>query len=75
MKYRKILTDNLTKAGWSWGLLTRYYEEFFRLIRDVTTDSPRHDKSEGLPLFEIASVLARVDHVARFIVNANHSVM
>jgi len=27
------------------------------------------------PLFEIARVLVRLDHVARFIVNANHSVM
>jgi hypothetical protein len=28
-----------------------------------------------LPLFEIARVLVRFDHVARFIVNANHSIM
>ncbi len=28
-----------------------------------------------LELFEIARVLVRVDHVARFIVNANHGVM
>jgi hypothetical protein len=27
------------------------------------------------PLFEIASVLVRFDHVARFIVNANHGIM
>jgi hypothetical protein len=27
------------------------------------------------PLFEIAGVVVRFDHVARFIVNANHSVM
>jgi hypothetical protein len=27
------------------------------------------------PLFEIAGVLVRLDHVARFIVNANHSIM
>jgi hypothetical protein len=26
-----------------------------------------------LPLFEIARVLVRLDHVARFMVNANHS--
>jgi hypothetical protein len=25
-----------------------------------------------LPLFEIASVLVRLDHIARFVVNANH---
>jgi len=29
----------------------------------------------NLPLFEIALVFVRVDHVARFIVNANHGVM
>jgi hypothetical protein len=29
----------------------------------------------ALPLFEIARVLVRFDHVASFIVNANHSVM
>jgi hypothetical protein len=28
-----------------------------------------------LPLFEIASVLVRLDHVARRIVNANHGIM
>jgi hypothetical protein len=28
-----------------------------------------------LPLFEIALVLVRLNHVASFIVNANHSVM
>jgi hypothetical protein len=27
------------------------------------------------PLFELARVLVRVDHVARFIVNANHGVL
>src|SRR6266478_3141514 len=29
----------------------------------------------ALPIFEIALVLVRFDHVARFIVNANHSIM
>jgi hypothetical protein len=29
----------------------------------------------ALRLFELARVLVRLDHVARFIVNANHSVM
>jgi hypothetical protein len=33
---------------------------------------PKLDRS---PLFEIASVLVRLNHVARFIVNANHGVM
>jgi hypothetical protein len=27
------------------------------------------------PLFEIASVLVRLDHVARFVVNAKHSMI
>jgi hypothetical protein len=27
------------------------------------------------PLFELARVLVRLDHVARFIVNADHSIM
>jgi len=34
--------------------------------------STRHDRS---PLFEIARVLVCLNHVARFIVNANHIVM
>jgi hypothetical protein len=29
----------------------------------------------SLPLFEIARLLVRLDHVASFIINANHSVM
>jgi hypothetical protein len=27
------------------------------------------------PLFELARVLVRLDHIARFIVNANHGIM
>jgi hypothetical protein len=30
---------------------------------------------QNSPLFEIASVLVRVDHIARVIVNANYSIM
>jgi hypothetical protein len=30
---------------------------------------------ENLPLFELALVLVRFDHVASFIVNANHRIM
>jgi hypothetical protein len=29
----------------------------------------------ALPLFELARVLVRLNHVARFIVNANHRIM
>jgi hypothetical protein len=31
--------------------------------------------AERLPLFEIGLVLVRFDHVARFIINANHGIM
>jgi hypothetical protein len=31
--------------------------------------------SHALPLFEIASVFVRLDHVPSFIVNANHGIM
>src|SRR5713101_10092120 len=34
----------------------------------------RRDASKFSPLFEIARVLARLDHVVRFIVNAKHGV-
>jgi|SRR5260370_995052 len=30
---------------------------------------------QSSPIFELTSVLVRVDHVARFIVNANHGIM
>jgi len=32
-------------------------------------------EKKSLPLFEIATVLVRPDHIASFIVNANHGVM
>jgi len=35
----------------------------------------RSDASKNSPLFELARVLVRFDHVARFIANANHSIM
>jgi hypothetical protein len=35
----------------------------------------RRDASKNSPLFELARVLVRLDHVASFIVNANHSIM
>jgi hypothetical protein len=37
--------------------------------------SARHAEREASPLFELASVLVRLDHVAGRIVNANHGVM
>jgi hypothetical protein len=47
-------------------------------IEDVvsaTSVSCARQKIQALPLFEIALVLVRLDHVARFIVNANHGSM
>jgi hypothetical protein len=38
----------------------------------VSCDIRKRDRS---PLFEITFVLVRFDHVARFIVNANHGIM
>jgi hypothetical protein len=35
----------------------------------------RRDASKNSRLFEIARVLMRLDHVSRFIVNANHGIM
>jgi hypothetical protein len=35
----------------------------------------RCDKKEISPLFELTSLLVRFDHVACFIVNANHGMM
>jgi hypothetical protein len=37
--------------------------------------SARRAERKASPLFEIAHVLVRSDHVARFIVNANHSIV
>jgi hypothetical protein len=33
------------------------------------------DASKTSPFFELACVLMRFNHVARFVVNANHSIM
>ncbi len=35
----------------------------------------RRNKKVNSPLFELAHVLVRVDHVASFIVNTNHSIV
>jgi hypothetical protein len=40
---------------------------------DIVSRNP--DASENSPLLEIALVLVRLNHVASFIVNANHSIM
>jgi hypothetical protein len=37
--------------------------------------SARRAERKASPLFEIVRVLVRFDHVASFIVNANHSAM
>jgi hypothetical protein len=36
---------------------------------------PREGKTRKSPFFEIASVVVCFDHIARFIVNANHSIV
>jgi hypothetical protein len=40
-----------------------------------TNGRPAQMKKVNLVLFELASVRMRRDHVARFIVNANHGIM
>jgi hypothetical protein len=37
--------------------------------------SARRAERKASPLFEIARVLVRLNHIARFIVNANHGIM
>jgi hypothetical protein len=37
--------------------------------------SARRAERKASPLFEIARLLVRFDHVATFVVNANHSAM
>ena len=41
----------------------------------LEAESSRNGSKHALPVFEIARVLVRFDHVARFIVNANHRVI
>jgi hypothetical protein len=44
--------------------------------RDVTKEeTPSEMPNMNSPLFELARVFVRVDHVARCIVNTNHSIM
>jgi hypothetical protein len=42
---------------------------------DDITEEQTTGTRKNAPLFEIALVLVRLDHVARIIVNANHSIM
>jgi hypothetical protein len=50
-------------------------------VANVFSDDPRREQAEKavstnrLPLFELAHVLVRLNQVASFIVNGNHSVM
>jgi len=50
-----------------------------RIVPNYSTfrkrNNPGRWQVRALPLFEIARVLVRVDHVASFIVNANHGVI
>ena len=45
------------------------------IMRDLESGISRNGDKLALPLFEIASVLVRLDHVAIFIENANHGIM
>ena len=45
------------------------------LLPTVFTGIPKFDRDNRLPLFEVALVLVRFDHVASIIVNADHSGM
>ena len=38
-------------------------------------ESERGAIADGLPFFELALVLVRLDHIASVIVNANHGIM
>jgi hypothetical protein len=46
-----------------------------RIIRHLESEISRNGNEHALPLFELARVLVRFDHVARVIINADHSVM
>jgi len=62
----EIIADNLSKAGWSWGCVSTINSNGRTIF---VADAHR----ENSPFFELSRVLVRLDHVARFIVNANHS--
>jgi hypothetical protein len=49
--------------------------ELCGIIRHLGSEISRNGNKHALPLFEIARVLMRLDHVASFIVNVNHSIM
>jgi hypothetical protein len=52
------------------------WREFCRIIRHLGSGIiPGNGVASVLRFFEITRVLMRFDYVARFIVNANHSIM
>ena len=71
------------------GIFSVYFPELFRLIRSRPSQLPDESgimelrlsgkcgviRVKTSPLFEIACVLVRFDHVASLIVNANHALM
>jgi hypothetical protein len=46
-----------------------------RVITGIVRRVSRRDAKVSSPLFEIASLLVHLDHVARCIVNTNHGIM
>ena len=59
------------KQGWFYPLTT--------IVPNYSAFTKRNHlkrlEKHALPLFKIARVLVRFDHVARFIVNANHGIL
>jgi hypothetical protein len=51
------------------------WRELCGIIRHLGSEISRNGDKHALPLFEIALVLVRLDHVASIIVNANHGIV
>jgi hypothetical protein len=65
------VAEIVTGNGWK----TVYSRAAHARCRHLGSGISRKGKKHALPLFELARVLVRFDHVARLIVNANQSVM
>ena len=84
MKAFPVIKDLITDVSWNFRVkkkIKKFKPRPLQQNKQHFTIS-RHASPRGgflfraaLRLFEIARVLVRLDHVARFIVNANHSIM